>query len=166
MGQVEGWWGVLMDGKGYTGWAGGEADFCVAGSQNGTPGALRGPPGPGVLAALRRTGQRSFLAQHHLAHEVPATQCWISSGLPSEAPITVRRGLRYSTLARRQLQRLRCQGILAPAICSWSGLLLRVVRHGAPTMRDDDLSRRRHSRGKTGGTFGPPCVDCRGLQTR
>ena len=101
------------------------------GRKIGTPGTLRGPPGPRVLAALRRTGQRSFLAQRPLAHVVPPAQCWIRSGLPSETPLSVSRGSRYSTLARRP----------APAICPWGGLLLRVIRHGAPTMKDDGLSR-------------------------
>ena len=49
----------------------GKLIFVLLDEKNGTPGALRGPPGPGVLAALRRTGQHSSLAQHHLAHVVP-----------------------------------------------------------------------------------------------
>ena len=103
------------------------------GREIGTPGTLRGPPGPRALAALRRTGQRSFLSLgHHLAHVVAPTQCSTSSSLPSETPISMSRGSRsLGTLAGR----------LAPAICPWGGMLLRVIRHGAPTMRDDGLSR-------------------------
>ena len=61
-----------MDEKGCTGGPGGGADFLLQTEKTAHLAHCEDPLPPGVLAALRRTGQHSSLAQRHLAHVVPA----------------------------------------------------------------------------------------------